>query len=90
MTGSNHLDRDERYQRGRELIERMAISARNNDPPSLKLSMIECADVLHFVTCSEPRDPPGWWDPDTAPSPVVGFYCILQCVEASLLRPNPP
>jgi hypothetical protein len=88
LTGSDRLERDERYRRGRELIERMAASARQG-PAALRLSVVECADVLHFITCSEPRDPPGWWDPDTAPSPVIGLYCILQSVEASLRRSAP-
>jgi hypothetical protein len=76
---------DERYDRGRCLIERMALTARGDDAPRLRMSAEQAADVLYFVHSSEPRKPTSWWK-DTArgPSPVVGFVYVLNAVEANL------
>lgn len=77
-------DQDE-YQRGRSLIEHVALSARGDEHPSLKLSSSECADVLHFMHFSEPVRPNRWWDdPPNGPSHLVGFYLLLQTLDRSL------
>jgi hypothetical protein len=75
------------YQRGRGLIERMALSMGDaeHDWPSLRLSAAQCADVLRFVSQSEPLEPRAWWaDPPDAPSHVCGYEMVLGCVEKSL------
>ena len=77
-------DRDE-YQRGRGLIERLALSARGTGGPTLQLSIAQCADVLHFIHHSEPLDPSTWWsDLEDALSHVVGFDEVLLALESSL------
>ena len=75
----------DRYQRGRSLIERMAICTRECDEVTMKLSPVQCADVLNFVNNSEPIEPRTWWsDSDDGPSHVVGFVSVLEAVENSL------
>lgn len=73
------------YHRGRSLIERLALSAKGDDPPTLMLSASDCADVACFISRSFPIDPETWWnDPKDAPSQVVGFMFVLDAIENSL------
>jgi hypothetical protein len=75
------------YQRGRALIERIAMSMGDieHDWPSFRLSTAQCADVLRFVFESEPLEPRAWWaDPTDAPSHVCGYVMVLGCVEKNL------
>jgi len=87
LRGSDAAE-DERYQRGRSLIERLALSAEGGDtydPPTLNLTTTECADVLYFVSRSEALDGPTWWDdPKDAASHLCGFMFIMDAVEESL------
>ena len=72
-------------QDGRSVIERLALSADEENRPTLGLSSAECADALNFLGRSEPREPRDWWkDPENAPSHVVGFYLTLGSLEDSL------
>jgi hypothetical protein len=76
---------EDSYQRGRSLIERLALSAHDTDSPTLRLSAEQCADVLHFIANSEPLEPATWWrDPKEAPSHVVGFMIIVNALKDSL------
>jgi hypothetical protein len=73
------------YLRGRSLIEHLALSARGDGEPTLKLSAEDCADVLRFVHCSTPIEPRTWWfDPKGAPSQIVGYDMVMGCVEMNL------
>lgn len=75
----------EPYQRGRSLIERLALSAHSTDDPTMRLSPLQCADVVHFVRHSEPVTPRAWWsEPADAPSHLVGLCFVLDAVETSL------
>lgn len=80
------LDDDDRYQRGRALIERLAIAAGDtNTDPALRLTARDCADVLAFIAASEPLEPATWWDdPPEGPSQVAGFYLLVRGLEPSL------
>ena len=53
---------NDQYQRGRVLIERMAMSARGTDDPSIVLSPAHCAAVLSFLSSVEPLEPQTWWN----------------------------
>jgi hypothetical protein len=78
---------DDIYQRGRSLIERMAISSRGDQLPSIRLTARQCADVLHFIATSEPIEPRTWWkDPENAPSHVVGFGFVLWAIHDYLTK----
>jgi hypothetical protein len=84
--GDSNAD-DDAYQRGRSLIERMAISSCEDHAPSIRLTAGQCADVLHFIRTSEPIEPRTWWqDPKNAPSHVVGFMFVLWTMQDSLSR----
>ena len=81
LRGCNVAD-DDHYQDGRSVIERLALSADEENRPTLGLSSAECADALNFLGRSEPREPRDWWkDPENAPSHVVGFYLTLGSLE---------
>jgi hypothetical protein len=76
---------DTPYQRGRSLIEQLALSADGTEQPTLRLSTLECADVVFFVAKSEPIQDRNWWlEPTDAPSHLVGLKFVLGAVEASL------
>jgi hypothetical protein len=76
---------EEIHQRGRVLIERLAISARGDGDPEFLLKADECADVLRYMASLEPLDPRAWWrDPSDGPSHVVGFNLLLRALERSL------
>lgn len=80
-----NYDRNDSYHRGRSLIEHLALSAMGTDDPTLPLTAIDCADILHFVCGSEPLEPRTWWkDPKYGPSHLVGFSFVLRAVEVSL------
>lgn len=73
------------FERGRALIERLALSSDGTDPPRLQLTASQCADVLNFMGRVEPLEPRTWWnDPVGGPSHLVGHYVVLQAVEDSL------
>jgi hypothetical protein len=79
------MSEDEAYIRGRALIEAMAMSASGDEPPRVRMSAEQCADILHFIYHSEPRKPGGWWkDPAEGPSHVVGFVYVIDAVERNL------
>jgi hypothetical protein len=74
-----------RYARGSAAIGRLIADAYEDHHPTLELSREECADLLYFVTHSQPRDPATWWtDPEDAPSHVVGWMFALGAAEDSL------
>jgi hypothetical protein len=76
---------DAGYKRGRALINRLAVTAQGEDSPRLRLSASDCADILRFMSFSEPTSPRTWWkDPADAPSHVVGFNMVLNAMEDSL------
>lgn len=83
LVGSSDSSRS--YHRGRSVIEHMALSAVEDGDPTLPLTAIDCADVLHFVCGSEPFEPRTWWkDPEHGPSHVVGFIFVLRAIEGTL------
>jgi hypothetical protein len=85
LRGVSGLGDDQRYQRGRSAIERLALSAAGEDSPTHRLSVSQCADVAYFVSSSEPLDARHWWqEPRNAPSHVVGFHMVMDAVEAAL------
>lgn len=75
----------ERQRRGRSLIERLALSAHDDNDPELTLAPAECADVLAYLASVEPVDPEEWWqDPDDGPSHNMGWYAVIGALESSL------
>jgi hypothetical protein len=79
----NELDNG--AERGRALIEQIALSAQGDNHPPIRLSVDRCADVLDFVASVQPMEPRTWWeDPKGAPSPMVGFYLVLGTLVNSL------
>jgi hypothetical protein len=73
------------FHRGRSIIERMAISAKGTEPPSIWLQTDHCADVLEFLAHVEPLEPSGWWDdPEDSPSHTVGLQFVLRTLAANL------
>ena len=85
LQGVADIEGGEKYQRGRALIERMALSAKEEEDPTIVLSPQHCADVLSFLRNIEPLAPRTWWeDPADAPSHVVGFVFVLRTLECSL------
>jgi hypothetical protein len=63
----------------------MAMSAKDEDDPSITLSADHSAHVLHFLSCVEPLEPVVWWeDPDDSPSHLVEFVFVLRTLEKSL------
>jgi hypothetical protein len=77
-------DRPE-FQRGRALVERMAVTAPGTDAPTLKLSAAQCADVLYFISHVEPLEPQTWWqDPKYGPSHFVGYTFVLETLQGAL------
>jgi hypothetical protein len=77
----------ENYTDGRDLIEQLAVSATGTEPPTLRLSGRQVADVLYYLACSQPKEPVGWWkDPKQAASHVAGFTMLLNALEESLRK----
>jgi len=73
------------FHRGRSIIERMAISAKGTEPPSIRLEADHCADVLTFLSHVEPIEPVNWWeDPEGSPSHTVGLQFVLRTLSDSL------
>jgi hypothetical protein len=84
MRGSSGA-RSDAYQRGRELIENLAVSAEDDGSPALRFTRSDCADVAAFLMFSEPVAPRDWWSDDNdEPSPVVGYHFVLGALEDSL------
>jgi hypothetical protein len=72
-------------QRGHSLIERLALSAKGEDQPTMKLSPAQCADVLTYMSCVEPIDGASWWDSDLdIVSHICGYNAILDAMSDSL------
>jgi hypothetical protein len=87
MEGCEGILELDNYQRGRALIERMASTVRGDGRPRLKLTSTDCADVLAFMHFSEPVNSRTWWfDPKGQPSHLVGYYLVVQTVEAALRK----
>jgi hypothetical protein len=78
------LDDGDEYQRGRRLIEKLALSARGHRRPTLKLTADECADVLHFISDVEPVDREKWWKDPNHDGHTAGFVLVLDAVRDSL------
>lgn len=84
LDGSGAGD-DKEYHRGRSLIERLALSATEEDDPTLRLGAAQCADVLNYLGRSEPIEERDWWkDPRNAPNHVIGYEMVLRALERSL------
>jgi hypothetical protein len=81
--GSNF---SEECESGRDLIYRLALSASGEDSPTLKLSPRDCADVLAFISVTEPVEPRTWWtaNPQDAPHHVCGYMEVLHALEDAL------
>lgn len=77
-------DIEKANQRGRALIERLALSAEEGDVPRLRLPATEVADVLSFLHCTEPEEPATWWADGGDTSHVVGYHLVLQALQASV------
>jgi len=76
---------DETFYRGRSIVERIAISAKGTDSPSIQLGIEHCADVLRFLAYVEPFEPGTWWeDPPNSPSHTVGLQIVLRAMADSL------
>lgn len=85
---SDDIDKD--LEHGRALVESLAQSARDTEPPALALSARDCADVLAFMASVDPIEPRTWWrDPENAPSHVCGFLILLDALERSLRELEP-
>jgi hypothetical protein len=83
LSGGGSSDAD--FERGRSIIERMAISAEGQDDPEIQLALDHCADVLQFLSFIEPLEPESWWqDPAEGPSHLVGFQFVLRTLRANL------
>jgi hypothetical protein len=83
----NDVDDDKPYHQGRALLEYAAFKSvgLGHDYPKVRLTLAECAKVLHFMSRSEPLEPHTWWDdPKEGPSPVVGFHMVLDTLARSL------
>lgn len=81
---------DEQYESGRSIIERVALSTEDMERPTLHLTPDQCADVLNFLSRSEPVEPEGWWrDPEDAPCHVAGLFLLLGALEDSLRGEQP-
>jgi len=81
---------EDEFERGRALIERIAMSARDTDNPTVVLSVQHVADVLGFLAFVEPFEPCTWWqDPPNSPSHVAGFELLLRALESSLRNAAP-
>lgn len=75
--------------RGGALIERLALSAEGAGAPQLRLTGAQAADVLSFMSCTEPAEFKGWWsDAHDGPSWVCGYQYVLRALEASLRGPR--
>ena len=69
LCGVADLEGGKAYQRGRSLVERMAMSAIDMGAPQIRLSPSHCADVLRFIADTEPLEPRDWWeDPEARPA----------------------
>jgi hypothetical protein len=85
LSGCADIGEGQDFQRGRALIERMAMSARGMSSPTLVLSAPHCADVLRFISQTEPLEPQDWReDPEDAPCHVVGLHFVLETLARSL------
>jgi hypothetical protein len=77
------------YFHGRALMQRMGQSATNDLPPTLELSLYQCADVLQFTSGSVPIEPESRWQgPKNGPSHLLGAVDALQAVEVALPPPK--
>ena len=85
LRGASHVADLDEYQRGRVTIERMANASHDTDEPDFVVTHSEAADVLKFLTWTEPFEPSNWWtDPEDAPSHVCGLGFVLRTLERSL------
>jgi hypothetical protein len=85
LRGIADLYGNERYQSGRSLIERMALSADGEGVPTLRLTTAQCADVLHFMHFSEPVNLSYWFqEPEDAPSHLAGQAFVLEAWEVAM------
>jgi hypothetical protein len=75
-----------RYDRGSNLVRKLALSAVGTSPPRLKLSADQAADILTFMHCSEAVEPATWWLDKGTVSHVCGFVTVLEAIEATLRR----
>ena len=73
--------------RGRSLIEHLAIDAAGGMEPDLKLSPADCADILTYMSSNCPISPRAWWNDNGAISHVCGYHAILDAM-ADSLRPG--
>jgi hypothetical protein len=80
--------------RGRSLMERMAISCPadpDDDRPTLKLTPADCVHILTYMSCCVPIDGQDWWDdhPKSGSdiSHVCGYMAVLDAMAESL-RPS--
>jgi hypothetical protein len=87
MRGCAGIEDRPQYQQGRTLIEWMAASTLGHAVPVIRLSAEDCADVLNFMSSSEPIDSDRWMtEADGEPSHIVGQMLILECIEDAMRR----
>lgn len=80
---------NESYHRGRELIAVLAESSEGCDRPRRRLTSNECADVIAFMSRSEPRTRATFFkDVSGQPSIECGLHSVLDAIESSLRRAN--
>jgi hypothetical protein len=65
-----------RYRAGREAIELLAHSSPGTSAPQVSLPLHRCADIVHFLSWSQPREKVNWW------SEGLGF--IFGAIEGSI------
>jgi hypothetical protein len=74
---------DGESQRARELIQRLALNSVEEDYPTTKLTLDECAQIVDFARITEPRDPKKFFSP-ASPDAQRGFLAVLGCVTDNL------
>ncbi|MEX1993389.1 MAG: hypothetical protein WD929_01910 [Steroidobacteraceae bacterium] len=75
----------EPYYRGGHVIAELAAASRGSDPPAMSLTLDQVADVLRFLSNSEPWNPRTFEiEPRYKPSHVVGRMFVLEALEGAV------
>jgi hypothetical protein len=85
---SGLADKDE-YQRGRSLIEKLAIwhdCIDAGELPELAMTIADASNIVEFIRNSEPVEGDGWWNDSNTPGPshLCGFHEVLRALNESL------
>jgi hypothetical protein len=77
---------EEQIHRGRSPIEKLALSAEDDDAPSLRLSADQCTDILTYMSSVEPINPATWWDDENGISKIAGLNFVFDVMADSLYQ----